>query len=58
VRRLPIIKALADPIVSDRLAQQGAEPVGNAPAEFQAFIRAETEKYARMAKATSVKVEP
>lgn len=52
------MKALGDPIVRDRLAQQGAEPVGNAPAEFQAFMRAETEKYARMAKATGVKAEP
>jgi tripartite-type tricarboxylate transporter receptor subunit TctC len=52
------MKALGDPIVRDRLAQLGAEPVGNAPAEFQAFIGAEIERYARMAKATSVKAEP
>jgi len=31
-----------------------AEAVGNSPEQFAAFIRAEAEKYARIAKATGV----
>jgi tripartite-type tricarboxylate transporter receptor subunit TctC len=52
------VKALGDPVVRDRLAQQGAEPIGNTPAEFQAFMRGEAERYGRMAKATGVRAEP
>jgi tripartite-type tricarboxylate transporter receptor subunit TctC len=40
------------------VAEQGAEAVGNSPEEFAAFIRAEVEKYARIAKATGVRANP
>jgi tripartite-type tricarboxylate transporter receptor subunit TctC len=52
------IAALAEPVVRQRIADQGAEPVGNTPAEFQAFIAAESEKYRRIAVATGVKAQP
>jgi tripartite-type tricarboxylate transporter receptor subunit TctC len=44
------VAALALPEVRDRLLEQGAEIVGNSPAEFAAFIREETERWARVLK--------
>jgi tripartite-type tricarboxylate transporter receptor subunit TctC len=52
------VKALGDPTVRQRIAEQGAEAVGNTPAEFAAFISAESAKYARIAKLTEVGIEP
>ena len=40
-------KALAAPDVREKMVNMGAEPVGNRPEEFAAFVRAEAEKYAR-----------
>lgn len=42
------VKALNDPDVQRRLAEQGAEIVGNTPAQYDAFIRAETSKWTRV----------
>jgi tripartite-type tricarboxylate transporter receptor subunit TctC len=39
------------------LLKQGAEPVGNTPREFAAFIKNETTKYARVIKEAGVKPE-
>jgi tripartite-type tricarboxylate transporter receptor subunit TctC len=49
-----IIKA---PDVSERIASQGATPVGNTPAEFAAFIAAESAKYSKIIKQAGVKLE-
>jgi tripartite-type tricarboxylate transporter receptor subunit TctC len=51
------LKALQDTTVRQRIAEQGAEAVGNSPQDFSAFIQAESEKYARMASITNVKVQ-
>jgi tripartite-type tricarboxylate transporter receptor subunit TctC len=51
------VKALADPMVRQRIAEQGAQSVGNTPEEFAAFIRAESERYGRIAKVTEVRVD-
>jgi len=50
-------RALADREVRDRMLALGAEPVGNAPAEFAAYIRAEADKYARVIKASGAKAD-
>ena len=51
------VKALQLPDVKERLAQNGADPVGNSPAEFAAFIRNERDKYARIAKDANIKLD-
>ena len=51
------VRALRDPKVQQRLAEQGAEAVGSSPAEYDAFIRSETEKWARVIKESGAKVE-
>ena len=52
-----IVHALRDPEVGKRLAADGAEAVGSGPEEFAAFIKSETEKWARVATAAGIKPE-
>jgi tripartite-type tricarboxylate transporter receptor subunit TctC len=51
------IKVLALPEVKERLGSVGAEPGGNTPEQFAAFIRAETAKYARIIKEANIKID-
>ena len=50
-------RALAAPDVRERMLALGAEPVGNRPEEFAAYIRAEADKYARLVKASGAKAD-
>lgn len=50
-------KALADPALRDRFAQQGALPGGMAPADFASFIRQETLVWGAVARIAGVKPE-
>ncbi len=43
-----IVRALSTPEVKSRLTGEGAEPVGNSPPQFQAYIRKEIDKYAKI----------
>jgi tripartite-type tricarboxylate transporter receptor subunit TctC len=51
------VKVLALPEVRERLGSVGAEPGGNTPDQFGAFIRAETAKYARIVKDANIKID-
>lgn len=46
------VKSLKLPDVRDKITALGFEPVGNTPHEFAKFLRAELDKWARVAKAT------
>lgn len=48
------LKALRSDQMKERLALDGAEPVGTTPAEFGALIRSELEKWTRVARAASI----
>ena len=48
--------AFANPQFRDRLSALGADPVGNSPAEFKAFVNAEIKRYAEMIRLA--KIEP
>ncbi len=50
-------KALATPVIKERMLSQGAIPSGITPAEFTAFIAAETKKWAQVVKASGAKVD-
>jgi tripartite-type tricarboxylate transporter receptor subunit TctC len=52
-----IVRALRDAEVGKRLAADGAEPVGSSPEEFAAFIKSESEKWAKVANAAGIKPE-
>jgi tripartite-type tricarboxylate transporter receptor subunit TctC len=43
--------------VKDRLAADGADPVGSSPEEFAAFIKSEIDKWARVARAAGIHPE-
>jgi tripartite-type tricarboxylate transporter receptor subunit TctC len=43
-----VAKALADPKVSEWLTSTGQEPVGNAPAEFEAMFKADIARFAKV----------
>lgn len=50
-----IVKALQRPEVKERLAADAAEPVGNRPEEFGAYIKAEIARWAPVVKASGAK---
>ena len=50
-------KILDTPAMKARLALEGAEPIGNTPAEFSALIKAEMAKWSQVAKAAGIKPE-
>jgi tripartite-type tricarboxylate transporter receptor subunit TctC len=52
-----IVRILKLPDVAERIASQGAIVVGNTPAEFAAFIAAESAKYSKIIKQAGVKLE-
>ena len=51
-----VARALAQPDLKKRLAADGAEPVGNAPEAFVAYIQSETEKWSKLVKAAGVRI--
>ncbi len=59
VRRLnaDLLKAMQLPEMKTRMAEFGLQPVGNTPEEFDAMIRSEIEKWAKVAKAANIKVD-
>ena len=52
-----INRILKLPEFREQLAKVGAETVGNSPEEFQAYLLAETEKWARVAKTANISVD-
>ena len=48
---------LADPETVTRLANIGSEPFAGSPADFEKFIAAETEKWGKVVRFASLKVE-
>jgi tripartite-type tricarboxylate transporter receptor subunit TctC len=53
-----VVKAMQDPVVKAKFADLGVEAVSSTPEQFGAFIRAETDKYARLIKEANIKVNP
>ena len=52
-----VAKAMATPSIRDRTLEQGATPVGNSPAEFERFVRAEVAKWTRIIRDAGIKLE-
>ena len=52
-----IVRALAQPDVEERLAAMGAEPVGDTPEQFGAFVKSEIAKYAKVVKDSGARVD-
>ena len=52
-----LVKMLKSPDMKEKILSQGGIASGNSPEEFAAFIKSETEKWAKVAKAAKVRVE-
>jgi len=52
-----LAKVLKQPEISNKLQQDGIEPVGNTPAQFRDYIAAEKEKWGRVIKLADIKAE-
>ncbi len=52
------VKVLTDADTKKRFADLGVETKASTPAEFSAFIKAETDKYAKLIKEANIKVNP
>jgi tripartite-type tricarboxylate transporter receptor subunit TctC len=52
-----IVRVLHTNDMRERLALLGAEPIGNKPDEFAAFIKTEIPKYAKVVKASGAKAD-
>jgi tripartite-type tricarboxylate transporter receptor subunit TctC len=51
------VKALADPIIRQRLDQLGVSTIGSTPAELGAFLKAEMDKWGPIIKSAGIKAE-
>jgi tripartite-type tricarboxylate transporter receptor subunit TctC len=54
---LAVASLLRDPVILERLAKQGIEPQALSPEAFDALLRADFEKMARIVKASGARVE-
>ena len=45
-----VVKALRSPDIKERMASEGAAPVGNTPEQFAAYMRSEMQKWAQVVK--------
>jgi len=52
-----LLKALRAPETASQFEAQGADPVGNSPEEFAAFVRREYDKYAGVVRTSGLKVD-
>jgi tripartite-type tricarboxylate transporter receptor subunit TctC len=52
-----VVKSLNADETKERLAREGAEVAATSPAQFGEFLRRETQKWARVVKASGMKVE-
>ena len=52
-----IAKAMATPAMRERAMQEGATPIGSAPAEFQKFLQTEIAKWTKIIQETGIKLE-
>ena len=53
-----MVKTMQDAVVKGKFADLGVEAVSSTPEQFGAFIRSETEKYTRLIREASIKVNP
>jgi tripartite-type tricarboxylate transporter receptor subunit TctC len=55
--RQATIDTISKGVVRDRLEAEGAEPIGNSPAEFATMMKAESARWADVVKQAAIKVD-
>jgi tripartite-type tricarboxylate transporter receptor subunit TctC len=53
-----MVKVMQDPVVRQKFADLGVEAISSTPAQFNSFIHAEMDKYARLIREAGIKVNP
>ena len=48
---------LKEPAVIKRLEDEGSQPLGGTPADFEAYMKSETAKWAEVVKAANIKLD-
>ena len=51
------MKVVRSPEIQSQFAAFGADPVGNSPGEFAAFVRRDMERYARVVRLSGAKLD-
>lgn len=52
-----IVATLQEPVIAERLTRAGLEPIGDTPAEFTQYLKAEAVKWGKLVKSASIKAE-
>jgi tripartite-type tricarboxylate transporter receptor subunit TctC len=52
-----VARATRDPVVREQLRKQGADPVGNTPDQFNAYLREEQARWTEVVKVSGAKVD-
>lgn len=52
-----IVATLQEPAIAERMARAGLEPVGDTPAEFAQYLKAEAAKWGKLIKSANIKAE-
>jgi hypothetical protein len=51
------VESIADGALRERFASEGADPIGNTPQEFAAFMKVESARWATTVKAAGISLE-
>ena len=51
------VKVMQQPDLKQRLASLGADPLSSTPEQFASYLRSEIDKWAKVVKASGMKVE-
>ncbi len=52
-----IVATLQEPVIQERMAKAGLEPVGDTPAEFAQYLKSEAAKWGKVVKTAGIKAE-
>jgi tripartite-type tricarboxylate transporter receptor subunit TctC len=52
-----ILRAMADPVIRERFAQNGLDPVGGTPEQFDALLREDFAKFGRLVKQLNIRID-
>ncbi|MNC86546.1 Tripartite tricarboxylate transporter family receptor [compost metagenome] len=52
-----IADVLREPVIAERMAKSALDPIGDTPAEFARYLRAEAQKWGKLVKSAGIKAE-